>query len=183
MVYGIGLKGREPSWEAVPGRTVLQDSRGLAQAEVLENLPEDRRTNRRSPRRPTPSPPEFAVESWAEIDPSVARVRPGRRSRRQTFLEETGAFAAGEFQVVAHLLHRRRALPEDQRGDRLPRLPPRAAPRRGRGRRTGADTNRARAARRRPRRSTRTDSASTSTWSATSGLGANRRRCSRSAAR
>ena len=34
-IYGIGLKGPEPSWEAVVGRTVLQDTTALAQAGVV----------------------------------------------------------------------------------------------------------------------------------------------------
>ena len=34
-IYGIGLKGPEPSWEAVAGRTVLQDTTALAQAGVV----------------------------------------------------------------------------------------------------------------------------------------------------
>ena len=40
MIYGIGLKGPEPSWDAVPGRTVLQDPNALYQAGVLPQRPE-----------------------------------------------------------------------------------------------------------------------------------------------
>jgi len=35
--YGIGLKGADPSWVQVPGRTVIQDAGDLYQAGVLEN--------------------------------------------------------------------------------------------------------------------------------------------------
>ena len=35
-IYGIGLKGPEPSWQAVPGRTVLQDTGALYQAGVFD---------------------------------------------------------------------------------------------------------------------------------------------------
>ena len=44
MIYGIGLKGPEPSWAEVPGRTVLQDTDALYQAGVFEQrveVPED----------------------------------------------------------------------------------------------------------------------------------------------
>ena len=44
MIYGIGLKGPDPSWAEVPGRTVLQDTDALYQAEVFEQrveVPED----------------------------------------------------------------------------------------------------------------------------------------------
>lgn len=34
--YGIGLKGPEPSWEAVAGRTILQDTKALHQAGALD---------------------------------------------------------------------------------------------------------------------------------------------------
>jgi len=36
-IYGIGLKGADPSWVQVPGRTVIQDAGDLYQAGVLEN--------------------------------------------------------------------------------------------------------------------------------------------------
>ena len=44
MIYGIGLKGPEPSWEAVPGRTVLQDTDALYQRRRVRqrvDVPED----------------------------------------------------------------------------------------------------------------------------------------------
>ena len=57
MIYGIGLKGPEPSWDAVPGRTVLQDPTALYQAGVLgraAEIPEDASYSRagRDRRRP-----------------------------------------------------------------------------------------------------------------------------------
>src|SRR5688572_33313941 len=35
-VYGIGLKGPEPSWNEIPGRTVIQSAPALVQAGVTE---------------------------------------------------------------------------------------------------------------------------------------------------
>lgn len=97
-IYGIGLRGPEPSWEAVPGRTVLQDNAALSQAGVLESpvqIPED-----------TPYPEQaelvaaqFEDEGWTQLsedDPSFGQAA----SAAGVFLEETGAFAAGEYQAI-----------------------------------------------------------------------------------
>jgi ABC-type xylose transport system permease subunit len=39
-IYGIGLKGPEPSWVAIPGVTIIQDVPSLRSAGALESLPE-----------------------------------------------------------------------------------------------------------------------------------------------
>ena len=79
MIYGIGLKGPEPSWVAVPGRTVLQDDSALFQASVLETQvdvpagasPEESAQAVRD---------QFIAEGWT---PLPRRTRPsGRRQRR-----------------------------------------------------------------------------------------------------
>ena len=93
------------------------------------------------------------------------------------FLEETGAFEAGEFQVVNVF---------DIGGERYPKIgetldflafchEPHYVARRGRPAR--ADARPSPAGRRRPPRSTRPASTSTSTWSATSAPVASRRSC------
>jgi hypothetical protein len=97
-IYGIGLRGQEPSWEAMPGRTVLQDPAALYQAGVFGEaveIPDD-----------TPYPEQaelvaqqFLTEGWVplgEEDPSFGQAA----SAAGVFLEETGAFAAGEYQAV-----------------------------------------------------------------------------------
>ena len=38
-IYGIGLKGPEPSWAAIPGQTIIQDVPALRSAGALESLP------------------------------------------------------------------------------------------------------------------------------------------------
>jgi hypothetical protein len=97
-VYGIGLRGKEPTWDPVPGRTVLQDNAALFSAGVFESridIPEDA------------TPPvaadlvsqEFIDEGWVPIgeeEPSFGQAA----SAAGVLLEETGAFAAGEFQAV-----------------------------------------------------------------------------------
>ena len=35
-IYGIGLKGPDPTWAEVPGKTVLQDTQALYTAGVLQ---------------------------------------------------------------------------------------------------------------------------------------------------
>lgn len=39
-IYGIGLRGPDPTWAAVPGSTVLQETSALRSAGVLDVLPE-----------------------------------------------------------------------------------------------------------------------------------------------
>ncbi len=97
-IYGIGLKGPEPSWKPVPGRTVLQDPQALVRAGVLESqveIPEGA------------TPPEtaeiikqqFQDEGWtplAESDSAFGQAA----SEAGVLVEETEAFSAGEYQVV-----------------------------------------------------------------------------------
>ena len=141
-IYGIGLKGPEPSWQAVPGRTVLQDTGALYQAGVFDarlDVPE----GSTPPETATLVNQVFVDEGWeplAEEDPAFAQAS----AAAATFLEETGAFAAGEFTPVNVFDRRRRAVPEDQRQLRLHRLLPQAALRRGRGRAADPDADRAR---------------------------------------
>ena len=98
-IYGIGLKGPDPSWQAVPGRTVLQDTGALYQAGVFDarlDVPEGS------------TPPETADARATRCSSTRAGSRSPRRTRRSarpsaaaaTFLEETGTFAAGEFTPV-----------------------------------------------------------------------------------
>ena len=97
MIYGIGLKGPEPSWESVPGRTVLQESEALAQADVLHGLGEIPEGATFAEEADIVAD-QFAEEGWVEIDPSAPAFGQAGAAAA-TFLEETGAFAAGEFEV------------------------------------------------------------------------------------
>ena len=98
MIYGIGLKGPEPSWQAVPGQTVLQDPIALAQAEVLDEaveVPDDATFSEQAELVAE----QFGDEGWVkleEADPSFGQAG----SEAGVLLEETGTFSAGEFQVV-----------------------------------------------------------------------------------
>lgn len=97
-VYGIGLRGPEPSWDAVPGRTVLQDTEALHRAEVFDSrveVPEDATFAEEA----AVVADRFAEEGWEKLDPSAPSFGQAAASAG-TFLEETGAFAAGDYEVL-----------------------------------------------------------------------------------
>lgn len=98
-MYGIGLKGDEPSWTQVEGRTVIQDVDLLAQAGVVEApllLDDD----------VTPEAASQAVaaqldaQGWSQVEESAPEFGQAETSAG-VFLEEEGAFGPGEFDVVA----------------------------------------------------------------------------------
>ena len=160
MIYGIGLQGPLGSWAAVPGRTVLQDTAALSQAGVLDSsveIPEGTSFTDEA----ALVADRFAEEGWEQLDVSSPAAGQAGASAGE-FLEETGAFDAGEYQVTAGLRHRRRAVPDD-RQLRPVRRAPRAALRGRRGRRPSSRPATSRGGRRRRARSTRASSASTST--------------------
>lgn len=97
MIYGIGLRGPEPSWAEVPGRTVLQDSSALVQAGVLD-APVDIAEDASFRDQADSVADEFNSEGWVEIDPSSPQFGQAGAAAG-TFLEEAGSFTAGEFQV------------------------------------------------------------------------------------
>ena len=65
-MYGIGLRGPDPTWEAVPGRTVLQDTPALRSAGALEMLPEIPEPPMSTPRAVAVVPTATAV-IWPEL--------------------------------------------------------------------------------------------------------------------
>ena len=108
--YGIGLKGPEPSWASIPGRTVLQDTRALNEAGALEGLVVDEETTFTEQALQVDA---AAVEQgWVKLDESAPSYGQAG-SAASVFLEESGAFAAGEFRVVNVF---------DRGGERYPRL-------------------------------------------------------------
>ena len=89
MIYGIGLKGPEPSWEAIPGRTVLQDTDALYRAGVFEQrveVPEDALVPGARPSSSPPTSRTRAGRRWRSRTQGSARRRPRRpsSSRRPT---------------------------------------------------------------------------------------------------
>jgi hypothetical protein len=107
--YGIGLKGAEPSWDPVPGRTVLQDPQALVSAGALD-APVEVTTDPIS--TATNVQEQFVAEGWAQL-PSSAAAFGQASSAAETYLIDSGAFAGGDYKVVNVF---------DIGGERYPRL-------------------------------------------------------------
>jgi hypothetical protein len=98
MIYGIGLRGPDPTWAEVPGRTVLQDTDALYQARVFEHrveVPEDSTFTEEAELVAD----RFAEDGWVLLSEDAPAFGQAAAAAGE-FLEETGAFAAGEFQAV-----------------------------------------------------------------------------------
>jgi hypothetical protein len=109
--YGIGLKGPEPSWEPVTGRTILQDTQALTQSGALDApvVVDDAA----APIDVAVAVEEqFVAEGWKQLDPSAAAFGQ-TSSQAEIYLLESGAFEAGGFRVVNVF---------DYGGERYPRL-------------------------------------------------------------
>jgi hypothetical protein len=97
-IYGIGLKGDEPSWQQVPGSTVIQEVDLLYRAGALdEPIPYTADDD--------PADASAAVaaqlqrQGWSTVEASAPEFGQAEASAA-VFLEEEGAFAPGEFQVT-----------------------------------------------------------------------------------
>jgi hypothetical protein len=98
-IYGIGLQGPLGTWEAVPGRTVLQDSLALNQAGVISesvDVPDDATYEEESD---LVAEQLVEVDGWNALDPSSPSAGQAGASAGE-FLEETGTFEAGDYQVT-----------------------------------------------------------------------------------
>ncbi len=95
-MYGIGLKGPEPSWDPVPGRTVLQDPTALVSSDVLSSPVEVADTPAATAANVQA---QFVAEGWKQLEPSAASFGQAA-SAAEGFLIESGAFAGGDYQVV-----------------------------------------------------------------------------------
>ncbi len=97
-IYGIGLKGKDPTWAAVPGRTVLQDTDALFRAGVLDQRPEIP-DGTSYPDQAELVRKQFIDEGWFPLEESDTQFGQAA-SAAGVFLEETKAFAAGEYKAV-----------------------------------------------------------------------------------
>jgi hypothetical protein len=99
LFYGIGLRGEDPSWKAIPGRTVLQDPTALNQAGLFDSpvqVPDDLSF----PEQADVVAEHFVeTEGWVALDEADAAFGQAG-AEAGVLLEETGAFAAGEYQVI-----------------------------------------------------------------------------------
>ena len=108
--YGIGLKGPEPTWEAVSGRTILQDTNALTQAGALDAPVVIDTDEPGAVARVVGE--EFVAEGWRQLPTSAASFGQAS-SAAETFIIESEAFAAGEYKVMNVF---------DYGGERYPRL-------------------------------------------------------------
>jgi hypothetical protein len=97
-IYGIGLKGEDPSWEPMPGRTVIQDVSSLSGAGVLDapvQVGPDA-----TPREAADAvTAQFVAEGWTPLAPEAASYGQAA-SAAEGYLIESGAFAGGDYRVM-----------------------------------------------------------------------------------
>ena len=97
-IYGIGLKGPEPSWAAVPGQTVIQDVPALRSAGALETLPEGYQDAEVSELHELVEE-EFFAEGYIKIgtdNPAYGQAA----AAASEFIEEDGALTAGQYEIT-----------------------------------------------------------------------------------
>lgn len=110
-IYGIGLRGPDPSWAPVSGATVLQETSALRSGGALEALPE-------IPEGATPTEErnlvaeQFVEEGWVPLDPEAPAFGQAQASA-SVYLEEEEALTAGQY-VITDIF--------DVGGDRYPRI-------------------------------------------------------------
>jgi hypothetical protein len=97
-IYGIGLRGPDPTWQAVPGAGVLQDVNALGSAGVLDpnaDVPDDA--------TPTESAEivrdTFLDQGWVVLDKASPAFGQAQAAATEVLIEE-GAFTAGQFEIV-----------------------------------------------------------------------------------
>ncbi len=108
-IYGIGLKGPEPSWAPQPGRTVLQDPQALVSAGVLNDPVVIGETYSETAAN---IQEQFVAEGWKQLVPEAASFGQAA-SAAEGYLIESGAFAGGDYKVMNVF---------DIGGERYPRL-------------------------------------------------------------
>ena len=98
MIYGIGLRGPDPTWQAVPGAGVLRDVDALGSAGVLDpnaDVPEDATaTESAEVVRDT-----VLDQGWIVLDTASPAFGQAQAAATELLIEE-GAFAAGQFEIV-----------------------------------------------------------------------------------
>jgi hypothetical protein len=98
MIYGIGLRGPDPTWEPVAGSAVLQDVNSLGAAGVLDpnaDVP-DGATATESADVVSDA---FIEQDWVVLDTASPAFGQAQAAATELLIEEE-AFAAGQFEVV-----------------------------------------------------------------------------------
>lgn len=98
MIYGIGLRGPDPTWQPVAGSSVLQDVDALGAAGVLDpnaDVP-DGATSAESAEIVSNA---FLDQGWVVLDKASPAFGQAQASATEILIEEE-AFAAGQFEIV-----------------------------------------------------------------------------------
>ncbi len=98
MVYGIGLRGPDPSWEPVAGSAVLQGVDPLGAAGVLDpnaDVPDDA-TATESAEIVSET---FLEQGWVVLDKASPQFGQAQAAATEILIEEE-AFTAGQFEIV-----------------------------------------------------------------------------------
>jgi hypothetical protein len=110
-IYGIGLKGPEPSWKPAEPIAIVRDAGGLVAAEALER-PVD--TDGLAPPAAADKVAEqLAAEGWTELEESDPGRGQASASSDEILQIETEEFAAGEYLTVSVY---------DKGGERWPKI-------------------------------------------------------------
>jgi hypothetical protein len=97
-IYGIGLKGPDPSWAAIPGQTIIQDVPALRSAGALESLPSGYQEADVNEVHELVEE-QFFAEGYVKIetdDPAYGQAQ----AAASEFVEEDGALTAGQYEVT-----------------------------------------------------------------------------------
>jgi hypothetical protein len=97
-IYGIGLKGPEPSWAAVPGQTIIQDVPALRSAGALESLPNDYEDADVTEVHELVEA-QFFAEGYIKIDTDNPAYGQAQAAASE-FIEQDGALTAGQYEVT-----------------------------------------------------------------------------------
>ena len=98
MIYGIGLRGPDPTWQPVAGSAVLQDVNALGAAGVLD-------PNADVPEGATPSESSeivrntFLDHGWVVLDNASPAFGQAQAAATEILIEEE-AFTAGQFEII-----------------------------------------------------------------------------------
>jgi hypothetical protein len=111
LIYGIGLQGRQAAWDPVPGSTVLQDNEALVSAGVLDVLPEIPADASYTDQAQVVRD-ELVSEGWIVLESASPEFGQAQAAASE-YLEEEGAFAAGQY-VITDVY--------DVGGDRWPKI-------------------------------------------------------------
>ncbi len=98
MIYGIGLRGPDPTWQPVAGSAVLQDANALGSAGVLDPNADvaEGATATESAEAVSAA---FLEQGWVVLDKSSPVFGQAQAAATELLIEEE-AFTAGQFEIV-----------------------------------------------------------------------------------